>query len=250
MTSPDQHDRNSAAIISDLEQYFIDISIRCPYELPHTATYHQALFHSLNPKTMGDFLGRGYRRNGNCVYAMHCRTCRSCVPIRLLPARFRPNRNQRRVLKKNSDVSVGIAPLSMSEENLELLDRFLRDRFPATRNSAEEYYSGFFLSTITRCFEIRYRVADTLMGVAVVDADDCWLNAVYFFFDPRRSRRSPGTFNILYLIDFCRRNGFEYLYLGYQIEEVGAMNYKARFKPHQLLVNGTWKASADRSHGS
>ena len=247
MTSPDQHEKSASGIVPDLEQYFIDISIQCPYDLPYTATYHQALFHSLNPDTMGDFLRRGYRRNGNCIYCMHCQDCSSCLPIRIRTADFKPNRNQRRVLKKNSDVRVGLAPLTMTEENLELLDRFLKNRFPCTRNSADEYYSGFFISSITRCFEIRYRLGDKLLGVAIVDADTSWLNAVYFYFDPEESRRSPGTLNILYLIDFCTRHNLEFLYLGYQINQVPAMNYKTRFKPHELLVNGSWQSVGRRS---
>jgi arginine-tRNA-protein transferase len=32
----------------------------------------------------------------------------------------------------------------------------------------------------------------------------------------------------------------EWLYLGYQIDECPAMNYKTRFHPHQRLVNQRW----------
>lgn len=242
MTLPEQYEKDRiAGIRSDLEKYFVDISIGCPYGLPRIATYHQALFHTLDPGNMGRFLEAGYRRNGNCVYCMHCRDCRQCVPIRLQPHEFLPNRNQRRVWRKNSDVTVGVAPLAMSGENLDLLDMFLSKRFPECRSNAAEYYRGFFISSISRCFEIRYRVGDRLVGVAVIDGDEEWLNAVYFYFDPREHRRSPGTFNILYLIDFCRRHRLPLLYLGYQIDAVAAMNYKANFKPHQLLLDGSWR---------
>lgn len=226
-----------------LEQHFIDIAACCPYELPRKAVYHQAVFGSLTAATVGLLLENGCRRNGSCMYAMRCPECRACVPIRLHPEQFTPSRAQRRVWKKNGDVSVGLAPATMSDENLSLLDRFLRARFPDGQADAESYYSGFFITSMTRCFEIRYRTAERLLGVAVVDCSEQWLNAVYFYFDPDQARRSPGTLNILYLIDFCRRHGIAALYLGYWIKEVRGMQYKAAFRPHEILVDGCWQRS-------
>lgn len=243
MTHPEHTDQaNEVRIDSGLEQYFVDLSVACPYGLPRTAVYHQAMFTSIGDATLGMFFAHGYRRNGNCIYAMRCTDCSACVPIRLRPEDFVPNRSQRRVLKKNQDVTAGVAPLRMTGENLVLLDHHLRTRFPEGRSNAEDYYAGFFLSAISRCFEIRYRVADRLIGVAIVDGSEQWLNAVYFYFDPRESWRSPGTLNILNLVRFCRRHGIEHLYLGYCIEEVRAMRYKAAFRPHELLRGGRWQA--------
>lgn len=190
---------------------------------------------------MGYFFDNGYRRNGNYIYSMHCPTCRGCVPIRLRPSEFQPNRGQRRVLKKNRDVSIGVAPLTMSKENLGLLDRFLSIRFPKGGSSAISYYSGFFLGNLTRSFEIRYRIGEKLLGVSIVDYSPDWLNAVYFYFDPDETHRSPGTLNILTLINFCARHNIDALYLGYWIEGVSAMSYKTKFKPHELLIDGQWR---------
>jgi len=228
-------------IDSDLEQYFVDISVGCPYGLEQLAVYHQAMFTSIGDETLGMFFAHGYRRNGNCIYSMRCPACRACVPIRLKPEGFVPNRSQRRVMKKNRDVTAGIAPLRMSRENLALLDRYLQARFPEGKSTGEEYYAGFFISAISRCFEIRYRVGDRLVGVAIVDGAENWLNAVYFYFDPDQSWRSPGILNILNLINFCRRHSIEHLYLGYCIEQVQAMRYKSSFRPHELLQDGRWE---------
>ena len=82
--------------------------------------------------------------------------------------------------------------------------------------------------------------------MTVADCGAHFVNAVYFYFDPAESRRSPGTYNILHLIDLCRRKNISYLYLGYWIEEVTAMRYKANFKPHYLLRDKVW-TSADNN---
>lgn len=224
-----------------LERYFDDIAARCPYEMPHKAIYHQAMFGPLTDATMGVFFENGYRRNGNCMYSMRCPNCSKCVSLRLRPQEFTPNRIQKRVWRKNHDLSVGLAPVTMSDENFELLDRFLRSRFPASRADAESYYNDFFITSMTKCFEIRYRTEDKLLGVSIIDCSDQWLNAVYFYFDPEQAQRSPGILNILYLIDFCRRHDIVSLYLGYWIEGLKGMHYKIDFRPHEILTNGRWQ---------
>jgi len=228
-------------IAGNLERFFIHAAAECPYGMAPNAVYHQAVFGRLDDETMGDFLAQGYRRNGNCIYNMRCPGCAMCVPIRLQPERFHPNRNQRRVWKRNQDVAVEIAPLTMSRENLSLLQRFLSTRFPAGRSSAESYYSGFFITSISRCFEIRYRVGEQLLGVAIVDGAPSWMNAVYFFFDPEQGWRSPGTLNILTLNHICKTHEIGLLYLGYWIDGHVGMSYKSAFRPHELLLDGVWR---------
>ena len=61
--------------------------------------------------------------------------------------------------------------------------------------------------------------------------------SVYMFFDPRYSDRSLGTYSILWEIDYCRRQGLSYYYLGYFVAGSKTMAYKARFKPYELLDN-------------
>ena len=78
------------------------------------------------------------------------------------------------------------------------------------------------------------------MGNSIVDIGENWLNAVYFYFDTTESSRSLGTYNILTLIDFCIQKSIDYLYLGYYIEGVSAMDYKSRFRPYYLRQREQW----------
>ena len=226
---------------TELQQQFGCASSLCPYGLNQHAVYHQAAFTRMDNKTMGDLLANGYRRNGNHMYTMHCPHCARCVSIRQDPLAFQPNRTQRRILRKNKDIVVQQAPLAMSIRSLGLLDKFLRIRFNNMRSQAQSYYSHFFITTISTCFELRYWAGSDLVGVAIVDAAPGWLNAVYFYFDPDQSWRSPGTFNILNLASFCRKHRIPHLYLGYWIDGLSEMAYKKAFKPHQLLLDGTWR---------
>lgn len=231
-------------IFENPERFFTLASAECPYGMAGRAVYQQAAFSRLDEATMAALLERGYRRNGNSIYTMRCPNCSLCMPIRLRPEQFLPNRNQRRVWKKNQDVMVEIAPLTMSRENLSLLQRFLSHRFSEGRSSAESYYAGFFITSINRCFEVRYRVAGQLLGVGIIDAAPAWMNAVYFFFDPEQGWRSPGTLNILTLKHICMAQKIDLLYLGYWIDGHVGMGYKSAFQPHELLINGAWKRQA------
>ena len=224
-----------------MDRYFVELSTECPYGLPYIACFYQAMFGPLSERTMELFLAAGYRRNGNCLYTMHCRQCSACVPIRLRPAIFRHSRSQRRVASRNRDVDIGFERVQMDRENLELCDRFLQVRYPQEHNTAEGYYGSFFCNTIVDSMRLEYRLAGRLLGGSIVDIGDNWLNAVYFYFDPQEKRRSLGTFNILTLVRICLEMGIDYLYLGYFIEGVRAMQYKTNFRPHELLLDRTWQ---------
>jgi len=228
-------------IKEELDKYFVRSSTECPYGLPYKAIYNQALFDTLPDFLMGIYLASGYRRNGNIIYNMHCTECQECIPIRIAPKKFKTNRNQKRTWNKNQDITVEITPLTCSDENLTLLEKFLAARYPGRDNSALDYYNGFFLNHITNTVEVSYRIESRLVGVSIIDLSASWLNMVFFYFDPEEGKRSPGTYNILYLIDFCRQKEIKFLYLGYWIKDIKQMSYKANFKPHYTLFGDTWQ---------
>lgn len=226
---------------SQLEKYFYDVLIDCPYGLPYPAVYRQAQFGKLPEQVMEFFLRSGYRRNGSFLYSMACHGCNACVPIRIESKAFTPNRNQKRVLRKNSDLDVKIAPLHITNEKLAICDKFLSMRFPGKGNSALEYYAGFFVNCLGSTYEVEFWLDGRLVGVSIVDMYLDSVNCVYFYFDPDESTRSLGTYNILYLINFALSRNISYVYLGYLLKEIKAMRYKQNFTPHQLLINGEWQ---------
>ncbi|SDP52751.1 arginyltransferase [Desulforhopalus singaporensis] len=236
--------REFAMLKARVDHLFVDIDIACPYEVGTVATFHQATFAPLSERAMELFLSAGYRRNGNCLYCMSCSSCSSCIPVRLHSSTFRPNRNQKRTAARNSDVSQEILPLAPDGEELELCDHFLKKRYPGENNSATGYFRDFFLNNIVTSARVQYRIDTRLVGTSIIDIGYNWLNAVYFYFDPEESRRSLGTFNILNLVELCVEWDIEYLYLGYLINEISAMSYKANFRPNYTCVDGIWQSNS------
>ena len=67
------------------------------------------------------------------------------------------------------------------------------------------------------------------------------MSAIYFFYDPELRARSLGTFNVLCLLEECIVRGLTHLYLGYFVEGCRSLEYKANFKPNEVLrPDGQW----------
>jgi arginine-tRNA-protein transferase len=91
----------------------------------------------------------------------------------------------------------------------------------------------------SRTVEFRDRDG-TLVAVMLMDRMEDSLSAVYSFFDGRQTRRSLGSYMILWMIERARALGLPYVYLGYWIEDSEKMSYKARFRPLEALGEDGW----------
>ena len=76
--------------------------------------------------------------------------------------------------------------------------------------------------------------------VCIIDCLDNALSAVYTFFDPDVPKLSLGTFGILSEIEYARRNGLSYVYLGYWLPGYSGMDYKTRFQPMDIFWENGW----------
>lgn len=185
----------------------------------------------------------GFRRSGPHVYRPHCSHCQACVPARIPVAAFRPNRSQRRIWQRNRDIEVSEAGDLQAPEYYRLYARYISQRhrdgdmYPPT----EEQFESFLSAEWGLTHFYRFRAAERLLAVSVVDHMHSGLSAIYTFFDPDAAqRRSLGTFAILWQIELARRLGLPALYLGYWIDGCRKMNYKLRFQPAELLIDGRW----------
>jgi arginine-tRNA-protein transferase len=230
----------NTVLIGRYLKHFYDIPTHCPYSMSDVARYCQAQFGFVDDPLMNAFLGSGFRRNGNTIYTMSCPDCDACRSLRVDPLVFKANRSQKRVLKKCSGIKAVVRELELTKEKIDMLDGFFASRFPGGENEAASYYGTFFINVITDTYEVEYRLDDELIGVAVIDVGRLWLNAVYFYFDARFNHLSPGIYNILFLMDLCRKQEIRHLYLGYAIEGHAPMAYKSSFKPHEIYYQDTW----------
>ncbi len=193
---------------------------------------------------------RGYRRAGGHVYHPHCRRCHACVPARVAVERFRPDRSQRRCMRRNADLVLALEPAAYTDECFELYRRYLDSRHAGggMDNPAHEDFTRFLYTAWSPTRFVTLRKDGRLLAVAVTDFASSGLSAVYTFFEPEASERGLGTFAILSQIELARERGLPHVYLGYWIDAHPKMDYKARFRPLELLGPDGWHAhERDRS---
>lgn len=182
-----------------------------------------------------------YRRSGTAFYRPACEGCDECRAIRVALASFEPSRAQKRCWSRNADIEVTIAEPSASAEKHALYGRYLETRHDGQMDGSLEELGRFLYSSCVRTIEIEYRLAGRLVAVGLADVEPAALSAVYCYFDPDERSRSLGVFNVLRMIEECRRRGLAHLYLGYYVRESQKMRYKREYRPHEVLdPGGRW----------
>lgn len=197
----------------------------------------------VNRRLAGLFAEKGFRRSGKHYYQPHCEGCQACQPVRICVDKFHFKRRFRRLLKANEDLEYRALEDIDSDECYQLFEKYIvtrhkdGDMYPPSRDS----YRDFLARQCQEQFYVGLYDKSRLVSVMVIDHFNTAMSAVYTFFDPDESRRSLGTYAVLWQILRCRELGYPYLYLGFLIENCRKMAYKKDFTPAQVFKDGKWQ---------
>jgi leucyl-tRNA---protein transferase len=216
----------------------------CEYLPDRNWQLHYEVVRRATPAEYTERLEQGWRRFGHVLFRPRCPSCQMCWSLRVPVGAFRPSRSQRRAWNVNQrDVTIRIGPPAASRANIELFERYhehqhVSKQWPRTEAHGLDRFTDNPFPTE----EWRYYVGDRLIAVGYVDALPTALSAIYFYYDPQERHRSLGTYNVLAIIDASRRRNVPYVYLGYYVEGCPSLEYKARFRPNEVLKpDGTWQ---------
>ena len=190
----------------------------------------------------GWLMHQGFRRSGNDIYRPHCLSCHACQSIRVLINNFVASKSQKRLLKRGQHFSVKVS-YTIKSNYYPLYEKYINEihsdgsMFPAS----PAQFQSFTQNDITEQIYIEIWHDDELISVAVTDDIPNALSAVYTFYHPDYRKYGLGVFSILKQIEISKQLEREFLYLGYQINDCEKMNYKNRYKPHQILIENQWK---------
>lgn len=203
-----------------------------------------------NASELNDALGRiGFRRSQGVAYRPSCIDCAACISVRVVASEFQPSATQRKMLRRNGDLEVTACKPWTTEEQYELLRRYLKTRHPGGGmvDMDESDFADMVEQSPVKTYLIEYREPSEdgrpgrLVGACLTDQQADGLSMIYSFFEPDDSRRQGlGTYIILDHIQRAARVGLPYVYLGYWVEESPRMTYKSRFRPLERLGPTGW----------
>ncbi len=190
----------------------------------------------------------GFRRSQNIAYRPACEGCDACISVRLPVPEFAPTRTQRKIISRNADLSRDLVEAEATMEQFVLLKRYLATRHPGGGMTDMTWadYVAMVEDTAVRTHLIEYRLPSTdggpgdLVAVSLTDLLSDGLSMVYSFFDPALEKRSLGVFAILDHIRQAAAVNLPFVYLGYWVEGSTKMDYKAGFRPMEVLKPLGW----------
>lgn len=218
----------------------------CPYLPDRTARELAFRVDGLAPGWYAAMMDLNFRRSGRIAYRPECDGCHECRAIRIPVEEFAPNRTQRRCWQRNRDLEVTIGPPELTDEKHALYSKYLAIRHDRQMDDSRMALEEFLYVTPICSREVVFRRAGRLVAIGILDVEPQAFSTVYCYYDPELAADSPGTFNILWSLDYARREAVPYVYLGYYIHACRKMNYKLQFRPCELLNrDGTWERKRD-----
>ena len=233
-----------------LLQHRIDGPEPCPYLPGLDSTTETLLMTGVSPLELEALLERGWRRFGPVYFRPVCTACTACVSVRVPVKTFAPSPNLRRVEKRAAHLRLEVGKPAVDDARLALYRRWHASRetergWKPDRINAESYAMQFcFPHSAAR--EFSYWDGDQLVAVGIADETPQAISAVYCYHEPKSSRFSLGTYNVLRTLGYARDQGLAHVYLGYCVEGCVSLEYKARFQPQETLLGRDGEAQLPR----
>lgn len=232
-------------------RFFVTSPAPCPYLEGKTERKVFTELKGPHAEQLNEALGRiGFRRSQTVAYRPSCLDCQACVSVRVAADAFQPSRTQARNLKCNGDLVVTECRPWATEEQFDLLQRYLGARHPGGGMTTmdEMDFADMVEHTPVSSLMVEYREPSNsaepgrLVGVCLTDQQVDGLSMVYSFYDPEHGARTGlGSFIILEHIRRAAASGLPYVYLGYWVDGSERMQYKVRYRPIEVLGRDGWR---------
>ncbi len=183
---------------------------------------------------------RGWRRFGEYYSRPNCTDCTDCYSLRIDAIKYQFSKSAKRTIKKNKNTRFLVQKPTITIQHLNLYEKY--HKYMESKKgwkhyslSANSYHDLYACGAMEFGREILYFVGDKLVGVDLVDFLSDGISSIYFFYDPDFTDLSLGRFSMYQQIYMAKTNKLPWIYLGYYVEACPSLNYKANYKPYEVL---------------
>ena len=151
--------------------------------------------------------------------------------LRIPLQEWQPSKSQRRTLRQNEDLEVDFAPAEPGPEEEDLFQRHkirFQDNVP---NSLQDFLGKEPNGVPVSCLQVSVRAEGKLVAASFLDLGLQSCSSIYGIFNPEEKTRRLGILTMLLEMNYARRAGMEYYYLGYACVEPSPYDYKKELKP-------------------
>jgi len=200
---------------------------------------------AVTPGQLDMLLADGWRHFGTHFFRYNLNIYKEeivrVIPLRIRLADFRLSKSQKRVLRKNEDLTVEFVPIKITA-GIESLFHRHKHRFDhGVPDSIYDFLSPDAANYPTTGFQITARdMNDTLLAVSFFDIASESVSAIYGCFDPDETARSLGIFTMLKVIEFASQHGKTHYYHGYAYDSESFYDYKKRFSGLEQFDWNNW----------
>jgi arginine-tRNA-protein transferase len=217
----------------------------CPYLPNRTFESETVYMQSFDGEGLEYLLSLGFRHFSRFFFRPICRHCHQCIPLRIPVQQFRFSRNMRRVLRRTARFSVQLEEPKPEGRMFDLY-RLHAERFSLGGQEDYDTFRESFFTPLPGAQMLTIHDGSHLVAVSHLDITSGALSAIYCYWDPEYAWASPGTLAILKEAEAAREQNLRHLYLGYYVAGNRHMQYKARYRPNEVLLSeGRWVPFVD-----
>lgn len=212
----------------------------CAYLTGQHQTTHYKIINQCDIKYYHSLIVRGWRRFGNMFFRPVCRECTACESVRIDAFNYHFSKSARRIMRKNQNFRTVLQRPSMTQAHLDLFKKY-HDYMEEKRNwdtqtiNARNYYMSFVSGYGTFGYEVLYFDRDKLIAIDLVDLLPDGISSIYFYYDPDYAGYSLGHYSLYRQIQYAKKHGLPWIYLGYYVKGCQSLAYKKNYSPLFML---------------
>lgn len=185
------------------------------------------------PDQMDEAWSKGWRHFGSHFFrynlGFYGSEIRRVIPLRIRLSSFSLSKRHRRILRRNSDLTIETHPLVINESSSALFDRHKTRFSESIPRSIFDFLPDSDANSPCKTFQFSVFEGEHLVAESYLDIGSRSSSGVYGIFDPDEKNRGLGIFTLLKEIEFAINADHEFYYLGYSYEGRSFYDYKKQF---------------------